>query len=48
MCIRDRTLGETTLAYAFEACGERVELDGVQTVYEEKLEPVLPLSLIHI
>ena len=36
------TLGETTLAYAFEACGERVELDGVQTVYEEKLEPVLP------
>ena len=35
MCIRDR-------AYAFEACGERVELDGVQKVYEEKLEPVLP------
>lgn len=35
-------LGETTGRYTFEACGESVSLDAVQSAYEQTLEPVLP------
>lgn len=39
-------IGETTGRYTFEACGEIINLDDIQKVYEEKLEPVLPYHTV--
>ena len=41
-------LGETTKEYTFESCGEKLDMAELQEIWESKLEPVYPLSLIHI
>ena len=35
-------LGETTKEYAFEACGEKLDMAQLQEIWEGKLEPVYP------
>jgi len=37
-----RTLGYTTEAYVFEACGEKLDMKALLGAYEEKLAPVMP------